>query len=111
MYTRSFYKEDGGIFMPEKYDGVALQKPQEEEPCQEGHEREGPPDEKKESDSVFNLLGGNFSKKLFSGDSIFKRFGIGVEEVLIIAVAAFLFFSREGDKECALMLLALLFIA
>ena len=35
---------------------------------------------------------------------------IGTEEILIIATAAFLFFSKGGDRECALILLLLLFI-
>lgn len=35
---------------------------------------------------------------------------IGSEEILIIAVALFLFFSQNGDKECALMLLLLLLV-
>ena len=35
---------------------------------------------------------------------------IGTEELLILALAAFLFFSKDGDRECALMLLALLFV-
>lgn len=38
--------------------------------------------------------------------------GIGFEseDLLILALAALLFFSKSGDKECALMLLFLLFI-
>lgn len=35
---------------------------------------------------------------------------LGTEEILLIGAAAFLFFSREGDKECALLLLLLLLI-
>ena len=35
---------------------------------------------------------------------------IGSEEILIIAAAAFLFLSKNGDRECAVMLLLLLFI-
>ena len=43
---------------------------------------------------------------------IFKGggFKIGGEELLIIALSLFLLFSKDGDKECALMLLGLLFI-
>ncbi len=36
--------------------------------------------------------------------------GFATEDLLILAVAAILFFSKFGDKECALMLLFLLFI-
>ena len=35
---------------------------------------------------------------------------LSTEDLLILAVAAVLFFSKFGDKECALMLLFLLFI-
>lgn len=35
---------------------------------------------------------------------------IGSEELLIIAVALFLLFSQNGDKECAIMLLLLLLV-
>lgn len=35
---------------------------------------------------------------------------IGAEEILIIATATFLFFSKEGDKECAIMLFLLLLV-
>jgi hypothetical protein len=54
-------------------------------------------------------------KGLFSGVSGFNlgRLGlnkIGTEEILIIGLALFLFLSREGDKECAILLILLLFI-
>ena len=35
---------------------------------------------------------------------------IGTEEILIIATAIFLFFSKSGDKECAIMLGLLLLV-
>ena len=35
---------------------------------------------------------------------------IGTEEILLIAAFAYLFFSKEGDKECAIILLLLLFV-
>ena len=36
--------------------------------------------------------------------------GLGIEEIMLIAIAAVLFFSKNGDKECALILLLLLLI-
>lgn len=33
------------------------------------------------------------------------------EDILLIGVALFLFFSKDGDKECALLLIALLFLS
>ncbi len=58
------------------------------------------------SGSILSLFGG-------ARTGLFNSFGpsrIGSEEILIIAVAAFLFLSRDGDKECALMLLLLLIV-
>ncbi len=52
---------------------------------------------------------------LFSGLSGFdiSKLGlakIGTEEILIIGLAIFLFLSRDGDKECALLILLLLLV-
>ena len=54
-------------------------------------------------------------KGLFSGLSGFNLgklspTKIGTEEILLIGLALFLFFSKEGDKECSLLLILLLFI-
>lgn len=38
------------------------------------------------------------------------KFKIGTEELLIIALALFLFLSKDGDKECAIILFLLLFV-
>ncbi len=86
-------------------------------------------DEKKESAEVFKsseksaeagLLQGLLGKiptvgRLFSGGSLFGTQGIklpriGTEELLIIGIALFLLFNKDGDKECAIMLLLLIFI-
>ena len=55
----------------------------------------------------------NLFKSLGEGDG-YGRFSlpkIGKEEILIIAMAAFLLFSKDGDKECAIMLILLLLVA
>ena len=39
-----------------------------------------------------------------------EGFKLGTEELLIIALALFLFLSKDGDKECAIILFLLLFI-
>ena len=110
MYTRSFYKEDGGILLPENYDGVALREESENLQNEQVEKSENAAEQRSESESVFNLFKGNFPKNIFSGNGLFKSFRLGLEEILILGVAAFLFFTKEGDKECAIMLLALLFI-
>ena len=40
----------------------------------------------------------------------FDSIKLGSEEILIIAVAAFLFFTKGADKECAIILLLLLLV-
>lgn len=126
MYTRP-YDDNVGILIPESYNGTALRdEPRRAEDIREvfinGEKAE------REGDAVHTAMtadektdepAGNFLSKLTSGNflgGIFNNanFGlqkIGTEEILIIATAAFLFFSKDGDKECAIMLLLLLFLA
>ena len=108
MYTRSFYKEEGGILVPENYDGVALREERGDSVAEEKAEltestRLG------ESEAAFSPLLGRSS--LINSLPFLKSFNFGIEELLIIGVAAFLFFTKDGDKECAIMLLILLFIS
>ena len=51
---------------------------------------------------------GRFLPKGFRLHGIFDD--LGIEELLIIGIALFLFFSHSGDKELALMLAFLIFI-
>ncbi len=51
-------------------------------------------------------IGERDQQGLFGG-----RFPLGAEELLLLGIAAFLFFSKSGDKICALFLIALLFFA
>ena len=52
---------------------------------------------------------GELLKRLPFGN-FFGGIHMGKEEMLIIAAALFLFLSKDGDKECAIMLIILLFI-
>ena len=100
MYTRDF----GPASVPESYSGNLF-----------SEEREAPvhnePKEESESCGVFGGLrsfwGNSFNLKNLS---VFKN-GFGTEELLIIGIAAFLFFSKDGDKECAIILLLTLFLS
>ena len=115
MYTRSYNEEDA-LRVPEGYSGVALKEGLHTDvPLQPSHE---PIAEEKESETASAGLFGN----LFNTQAIRGTLGhffsgglpvlskIGTEEILILATAAFLFFAGDGDKECAIMLLLLLFI-
>lgn len=100
MYTRNYY--DGGEgAVPRGYDGVALRDEPTSEPvfCEEKI-----PEKPKENTGFLEGLLASLNIKLPSLEKI------GYEEILIIAIAAFLFFSADGDRECALILLALLLI-
>ena len=117
LYSRSFYPvaEEKAV-IPNNYDGTAFS----EVSAQPTQTHDSFPDDPSESceksrapqpkeDSVLSFLGLPKISSLFGGSIKMPR--LGGEEILIIATAAFLFFSKEGDKECALLLLALLFIS
>lgn len=126
MYTRS-YDEKLGIVIPESYGGTLLR---EDETHQKDNdytdesatqansnpwENERVHTENAEkSEQTFSLLSAlpfrNFFSDIFKNGK-FSLQKIGTEEILIIATAAFLLFSKNGDKECAIMLLLLLFLA
>lgn len=117
MYTRPYFKDSEELAsVPENYSGVAMSEEARAEPAPIDEnvnpwESGEPRSEDAASASAISrgLLGG-FSD-IFRGGSVKNLLsGIGSEEILIIAVALFLFLSRDGDKECAVMLLLLLII-
>ena len=124
MYTRTYNDDRGGIIIPDSYGGTALyegtQSEEKEEVKgknpweEEAAEVTSAAPEAEESASAFAFLSklkiSNFLPNIFKNSNLGLQ-KIGKEEVLILATAAFLFFSKEGDKECALMLLLLLFLA
>lgn len=106
MYTRNYFNEPGAL--PSDYNGIALREnqsepapPIEDTPVHKEIRRE---ESKKGSGGFLEGLFGNLHIGLPSLDKL------GYEEILIIAVAAFLFFSDSGDKECAILLILLLLI-
>lgn len=126
MYTRS-YDEKLGIVIPESYGGTLLREDDtpgmtndntDEGATQSSHnpwENERVHNEEAmKSEPAFSLLNAlpfrNFFGDIFKNEK-FSLQKIGTEEILIIATAAFLLFSKNGDKECAIMLLLLLFLA
>ncbi len=113
MYTRSY--PERGTDIPEGYVGAAVgstdksadshyidgtKNPWENEPTQT---EEGVPASK-------NTLGfSGILGSLFQNGRFNLQF-IGFEEILIIAAAAYMLMSKDGDRECGIMLLVLLFI-
>ncbi len=132
MYTRSYYPEGEGIKIPENYDGNAFREAENKEeeniaqaennlkeeavlraPWDVNESAEAVMGKADIGNRVFGGLFDRFSKNTLTGIlPFFKegKFSLGSEEVLICAIALFLFFSHGGDKECAIMLLLLLWI-
>ena len=112
MYSRSY---PGGVEPPERYDGAAIARTEE----YEGEENESSRASEAESEPVMSRPSSN---GLFSGISLdsllggflqkgrFNLSSIGLEEILIIIAALYMMFSKDGDRECAVMLIILLFI-
>ena len=130
MYTRPYNDDGHGIVIPESYGGTLLResedyteredspRPERDTPLGKNPWESGaePADEihkNEESVETFSFISKLPFGKLFSGIGKIGNFSlqkIGTEEILIIATAAFLFFTKEGDKECAIMLLLLLLL-
>ena len=138
MYTRSYHPEEEKIKVPENYDGNALREeirddaplsltltksigetkisPRDDIPKIEEEATESTEAEKKDTDDAVKVgMFERFTQNGFLGKRLgglirLNNFKLGSEEILIAAIALFLLFSKDGDIECALMLLLLLFI-
>lgn len=125
MYTRSYTDEPSGIMIPEGYDGAALRQGPSEDilpppditenknPWEVGDETVEASADARDSEERGSILAslpfGNYLSSFFKKGR-FSLQNIGFEELLIAGVALYLLFSKDGDKECAIMLLILLFI-
>ena len=126
MYSRSFYSEPDEVLRPpENYDGNAFNEknmqllqskntnvPEESNPDTVKTDAEPPPRKQGIFSSLFPIqsLTGLFGSKETGALSPIKMPSIGTEELLILAAAAYLFFSKNGDKECAILLILLIFV-
>lgn len=123
MYTRSYAEEKSGILIPESYGGTAFSESnisarqvgeerhtstqQESDITDQKNEREASVEETFNPISKIKIP--SFLSNIFNFNN-FSLQKIGKEEILILTAAAFLFFSKEGDRELAIMLLFLLFL-
>ena len=126
MYSRSFYSEtEESLRPPENYDGNAfneknmqlLQSPdanvsEENEPDTVNTDAKPIPKKQGIFSSLFPFqsLSGLFGARGEGALPSIKLPNIGTEEILILAAAAYLFFSKSGDKECAILLFLLIFV-
>jgi hypothetical protein len=101
MYTRDFGSDEGRRSVPDSYCGNLFAEDGETAVHNELSENKG---------GAASILNSLFGKKLDLKTLPFLKKGLGSEEILIIAFAAFLFFSKGGDKECAIILLLSLFL-
>ncbi len=128
VYTRSFQDTDERM-IPENYDGIKFREgdvfkecpPDAPEACEcglnaadVGGSEECAGRTKREREpfafgSLFKRLPSILSHELPMGKYLPKHFG--TEELLIIGAALFLFFGKSSDKECAVMLILLLFVS
>ena len=104
------------MLVPDGYSGTALppklhKRDSDQESFEPQEVNTQPPEKEDEECAEAGLFGklslGNLGSLLPKGFGIKK---LGGEEILILAVAAFLIFS-DGDIECAIMLILLLFIS
>ena len=116
MYSRNYFSDkECPPTPPDNYSGTALTE-EISECADENFSKAEEVGAVKKDEHRENLFGDMFSadgglSRIFSGGGIKSLFSsIGTEEILILAAAALLFFSKEGDKECAIMLFLLLFI-
>lgn len=139
MYSQSYFSADRDITPPENYDGTAFAdaimqldakppkiesvknemkfSPKNDDYCFEAstaatEKHEPVTNEKQERRGFWGLDLKGFFGSLFSDKSTesFLPKNFGAEEILIIGIALFLLFSPERDIECALLILALIFI-
>ena len=123
MYTRTYSDEHRGILIPESYGGTAFIDSQATDESVRDDKGKNPweggegesvktstePEIEASSSVISKIQMPHFLSNIFKNNN-FNLQNIGKEEILLIAAALFLFFSKEGDKECALMLFLLLFL-
>ena len=109
MYTRAYFQEDEKINIPEKYNGNAFTEGSGEPVVAEAEDAQpAMANAEHRGDGILGLfshLGGGLFPAI---GRIGRDLHIGWEEILIIGIALFLFLSKGGDRECAIMLLLLL---
>ena len=133
MYSRSYLGVDERNALPDNYDGVAFFEAKKPDACVENSEKcdskftteheieanktpweepKSPTQNKPDNDflGISKLPFLNAFSGIFGSGNGFSLSNIGTEEILIIAASAFLFLSKDGDNECAVMLLLLLLI-
>ncbi len=117
MYSRNYYETDDSPKLPENYDGTTLRSSEKEEvksEVKQNGEETVLTSAQKDKTSFFSSFPKSIQIPAFLGKLGINSLSLprlGTEEIILIAAAAYLFFSKEGDKECAVMLILLLFVS
>ncbi len=104
MYTRPYNNDGLTIEIPDNYDGSMLGG-QIAEPVHSDNPGQGDEQCSARPTLPFSGLFGNFFK-----NGKFSLQTLEFEDLLIIGIALYMLFSKDGDKECGILLLLLLFI-
>lgn len=117
MYTGNYYPTDKEIRVPLDYSGSTFEdeRVSDERQSSEHHSDATETSAAPKGAGIFESLASIFPLGRMMPEGVrnalhLENFKIGTEELLIIALAVFLFLSKEGDKECAIILFLLLFI-
>ena len=107
MYMRSYGAEEERMPLPSGYDGTAFEKEINEKAAEDVAEALAPEEKTEEAGLSLKL-------PFFKGFGTFKGiklpFDLGGEDLVLLGLALLLFFTKDGDRECALMIALLLFI-
>ena len=109
MYTRSYGTDEDKMTLPSGYDGTAFEKEISEKAEEASLQLpEDKPGERTEEAGLFRGI--PFLKGLRGFDKLRLPFDLGSEDLVLLGIALLLFFTKDGDRECALMIALLLFI-
>lgn len=109
MYTRSYGTDEEKMTLPSGYDGTAFEK----EISEKAEEASLPlpedkPDERTEETGLFSKI--PLLRSIRGFEKMRLPFDLGSEDLVLLGIALLLFFTKDGDRECALMIALLLFI-
>ncbi len=107
MYTRSIDPMGQELRIPSNYDGSLLGGMERQD---DGgiHTTDVPTSTTEEAPRVRNPLSSIFDGFIKNGRFSLQSFDF--EDLLLIGIGLYLLFSHEGDKECGILLLLLLFV-
>ena len=106
MYTRTYAPTEEQITVPSGYDGTAFENEIEE--VKEALANEPISEEKSEEVGLFGRI--PFLKGFPIFEGIKLPTSLAGEDLVLLGLALLLFFTKDGDRECALMIALLLFI-